>query len=108
MRRGRPNHRGLSVGDVIDFWRVEAFEAGHLLRLAAEMKVPGRAWLQFEVGDAPGGAFVRQTAIFHPQGLLGLMYWYLLYPVHAIVFAGMLRGIVSACGAQRGRRSTRG
>ena len=101
MRRGRPNHQGPSVGDAIDFWRVEAFEAGRLLRLAAEMKVPGRAWLQFEVEDAPGGgAFIRQTAIFHPHGLLGLLYWLVLYPLHAMVFAGMLRGIVRACDAQ--------
>ncbi len=98
MRRGRRNAQTLAVGDALDFWRVEAFDPDHLLRLAAEMKVPGRAWLQFEVEplSSPPNAQetrIRQTAIFDPAGLGGLLYWYSLYPVHRWIFAGMLRSI---------------
>jgi len=60
------------------------------------MKMPGRAWLEFEVTGDDGGALIRQTAVFDPVGLAGLMYWYLVYPVHQLVFAGMLRGIARA------------
>jgi hypothetical protein len=67
-----------------------------LLRLRAEMRLPGRAWLQFELEPEPGGTRLRQTAIFEPRGLAGLAYWYGLYPVHRLVFAGMLRGIATA------------
>jgi uncharacterized protein YbjT (DUF2867 family) len=92
LRRGRRDPVGLRVGDTLDFWRVEAFEPGRLLRLAAEMKVPGRAWLQFEVsGDGRGGSIVTQTAIFHPSGLFGLVYWYVLWPFHGYIFGGMVR-----------------
>ena len=88
----------LAVGDALDFWRVEAFEPDRRLRLAAEMKVPGRAWLQFEVEPISAqpnsqGSNIRQTAIFDPAGLGGLVYWYALYPVHRWIFAGMLRAI---------------
>ena len=92
-RRGRPDPEGLQVGDTIDWWRVEEFEPGRRLRLAAEMKVPGRAWLEFEVEPAPPGARIRQTAIFDPLGLWGRVYWYALYPLHQVVFAGMLKAI---------------
>ena len=93
LRRGRrePNH--LLVGDTLDFWRVEAIEPNRLLRLSAEMKLPGRAWLQFEVEPQEQGSMIRQTALFDPIGLPGLLYWYALYPLHVIVFAGMLREI---------------
>ena len=93
MRRGRRDPDALAVGDALDFWRVEAFEPGRRLRLAAEMKLPGRAWLEFEVVPAAGGAVVHQTAVFDPIGLPGLLYWYALVPLHALVFAGLLRGI---------------
>ena len=98
MRRGRRNAQTLAVGDALDFCRVEAFEQNRRLRLVAEMKVPGRAWLQFEVepiGAEPNsqGSTIRQTAIFDPAGLGGLVYWYALYPVHRWIFAGMLRAI---------------
>jgi uncharacterized protein YbjT (DUF2867 family) len=92
-RRGRRDPEHLAPGEALDFWRVEAFESDHLLRLAAEMKVPGRAWLQFEVTPSGGGANIRQTAIFEPLGLAGRLYWYVLYPVHAVMFRGMLRRI---------------
>ena len=79
-----------------DFWRVEAFEPPRRLRLAAEMRLPGRAWQEFEVSENEGGARIRQTATFDPVGLMGLAYWYALYPLHRLVFAGMLRGIARA------------
>lgn len=98
LRRGRPHPVRLAPGDAVDFWRVERFEPGSLLQLAAEMRLPGRAWLQFEV--VPGvdqegrpGSWIRQTAVFDPAGLGGLLYWYALYPIHQWVFRRMLRGI---------------
>ena len=109
LRRGRPSPEDLHVGDALDFWRVEAFEPGERLRLAAEMKVPGRAWLEFEVVPGPVGATIRQTALFDPLGLTGLVYWHSLVPVHRMVFAGMLANIArtaSAQGAQAGTRVT--
>jgi len=105
LRRGRRDPHTPAPRDALDFWRVEAFEPDRRLRLAAEMKVPGRAWLQFEVeGNGPGreqeeSSVLRQTAIFDPAGLAGLLYWYALYPVHRWIFAGMLRAI--AARAQR-------
>jgi uncharacterized protein YbjT (DUF2867 family) len=100
MRRGRRALDSLIVGDTLDWWRVEAFEPDHRVRLAAEMKVPGRAWLEFEVDGEAMGSTIRQTAMFDPVGLLGLIYWYSLYPLHYVVFAGMLRGIVQAVEGQ--------
>jgi uncharacterized protein YbjT (DUF2867 family) len=96
MRRGRRSPDELRVGDTVDFWRVEAIEPDRLLRLAAEMKVPGRAWLEFEVTTAGAKATIRQTAMFDPLGLPGRAYWYALYPVHQLVFGGMLRAIARA------------
>jgi hypothetical protein len=96
LRRGRRDPDGLSVGDTLDFWRVEAFEPNRRLRLQAEMKLPGRAWLEFEVAGDSTGSTIRQTAIFDPRGLSGLMYWYALYPVHEWIFSGMLRRIAAA------------
>lgn len=94
MRRGRPDPEDLRVGDALDFWRVEAYEPGRRLRLAAEMKLPGRAWLEFEVQPRNGGSEIRQTAVFDPLGLSGLLYWYGIYPLHSLVFYGMLKGLV--------------
>ena len=96
MRRGRASPSTLRVGDTVDFWRVEAIEANRRLRLAAQMKLPGRAWLEFEVTGNGTSATIRQTAIFDPVGLAGRAYWYLLLPVHHLVFKGMLRGITRA------------
>ena len=93
MRRGRRDPEAPAVGDTLDFWRVEAYEPGRRLRLAAEMKLPGRAWLEFEVAPDGGGALVHQTAVFEPAGLFGLVYWHVLLPVHAVIFGGMLRKI---------------
>ncbi len=95
LRRGRRDPVDLRVGDAVDFWRVEAVEPGRLLRLRAEMKLPGLAWLQFEtIPHAEGQTRLIQTAFFAPKGLFGLAYWYLLYPVHRIVFSGLIREIV--------------
>jgi uncharacterized protein YbjT (DUF2867 family) len=93
MRRGRRDPNALAVGDALDFWRVDAYEPERRVRLAAEMKVPGRAWLEFEVVPDADGAVVHQTAVFEPAGLFGLLYWYGLLPVHAVIFRGMLRAI---------------
>jgi uncharacterized protein YbjT (DUF2867 family) len=98
MRRGRRDPEHVLPGDIIDGWRVEAVEPDRLLRLAAEMRLPGRAWLQFELEPDGRGTILRQTAIFDPLGLLGRLYWYLSYPIHQLIFEGMLRGIVSAAG----------
>jgi Protein of unknown function (DUF2867) len=95
-RRGRRDPIRLAVGDTLDFWRVEAFGQDRLLRLRAEMKAPGRIWLQFEVDGDQGRATLCQTAIFDPHGLAGLAYWYALYPVHHLIFEGMLRRIGQA------------
>ena len=93
VRRGRRDPDSIQVGDVLDFWRVEEFVENRRLRLRAEMKLPGRAWLDFQVEPRARGASIRQTAIFDPIGLAGLAYWYFLYPVHALIFGSMLRRI---------------
>lgn len=94
LRRGRRDPQEVRVGDALDFWRVEAVEPGRLLRLRAEMKVPGRAWLEFcvEPTDA-ANSLLSQTAFFAPRGLTGLLYWYLLYPIHAIIFSGLAKNL---------------
>lgn len=94
IRRGRRDPESLLVGDTVDWWRVEAFEPNRRLLLRAEMKLPGRAWLEFTVEPTPSGSRIRQTAIYKPVGFLGRVYWYLLYPFHQLIFAGMLRKIV--------------
>ncbi|HET9439400.1 MAG TPA: SDR family oxidoreductase [Longimicrobiales bacterium] len=94
LRRGRRDPYELRVGDALDFWRVEAIEAGRLLRLRAEMKVPGEAWLQLVATPmADGRTLLQQTAFFAPRGLSGWLYWYALYPVHRIIFSGFIRAI---------------
>jgi len=103
LRRGRRDPDRLRVGDAIDFWRVERVEPGRLLRLAAEMKMPGRLWLQFEVATGSRTTTVCQTTIFDPAGYVGRAYWYVLYPVHRWVFGRMLRGISRAAASGRTR-----
>lgn len=95
LRRGRRDPEELRVGDALDFWRVEDYEPGRRLRLAAEMKLPGRAWLEFEVEETENGSSIHQNAVFDPLGLAGLAYWYGIYPIHRRVFGGMLGGIAS-------------
>lgn len=93
MQRGRRDPELLRVGDILDCWRVESIERPHKLLLRAEMKVFGRAWLQFEVDQTSSGSSIRQTAVYDPHGLAGLAYWYALYPLHELIFGGTLRGI---------------
>lgn len=107
MRRGRRDPERLLVGDSLDFWRVEQFVDGSRLRLGAEMRLPGRAWLEFDVASAAnGGSTIRQTAVFDPRGVAGLAYWYLLYPIHVLIFDGMLDTIAARASAGR-TQSTR-
>lgn len=102
LRRGRRHPTQVRVGDALDFWRVEAVEPDRLLRLRAEMKVPGLAWLQFKAEPLEDGRTqLIQTAFFAPRGLFGLLYWYGLYPIHGLIFSGMIRKL-----AQRAREST--
>ncbi|MGW3110997.1 SDR family oxidoreductase [Streptomyces sp. NPDC001091] len=97
LRRGRRDAERLRVGDSLDFWRVEEIEPGHLLRLRAEMRLPGLAWLEmYAEPDGEGRSRYRQRAVFHPHGLLGQAYWWAVSPFHAIVFGGMARNIARA------------
>jgi len=93
MRRGRRHPRHLRVGEPLDFWRVEALEPPHLLRLRAEMKLPGTAWLQFEILPDADGSRIEQTAFFNPHGLSGYLYWYAFKPFHRFIFPGLLRAV---------------
>ncbi len=93
MRLGRRDPERVRAGDALDFWRVEEVRRPELLRLRAEMKVPGRAWLQYEVRPDGTGSMLIQTAFFEPKGIPGLLYWYLLYPIHALIFSGMARAL---------------
>jgi len=96
LRRGRRDPDHLVTGDALDFWRVERVEPGHLVRLRAEMKLPGRAWLEFQVNpdeSAGEGSVLTQRAIFFPHGLGGRLYWLAVMPFHGIVFAGMAKGL---------------
>jgi uncharacterized protein YbjT (DUF2867 family) len=100
MSRGRRDPDRLRVGEPLDCWRVEACEPPRRLRLAAEMKLPGRGWLEFEVVPRDGDVTIHQTAVFDPRGLGGLAYWYAIWPLHELIFRRMLAGIV--------RRAVRG
>ncbi len=93
MRRGRRDPEWLQAGDALDFWRVESVVPGDHLQLRAEMKLPGRAWLRFDVWEADGESVVRQTAFFEPKGLFGLLYWWTVYPFHLFIFPSMLEAI---------------
>lgn len=97
LRRGRRDPHRLHVGEALDWWRVEYLERGRLLRLRAEMRVPGRGWLELSVTPAAdGGAHYRQRALFEPHGLAGHLYWKALSPFHAVIFGGMARNITGA------------
>ncbi len=94
FRRGRRSQDTVRIGDAIDFWRVEAVEPPRLLRLRAEMRLPGRAWLQFETEPAGSGSTrLVQQAFFASKGLLGLLYWVVLYPIHALIFSGLIHAL---------------
>jgi len=94
LRRGRRHPTELLPGEAVDFWRVEAVEPGRLLRLRAEMRLPGRAWLEWRALPEGEGSLLVQTAYFEPKGLSGLLYWWLLYPLHRPIFSDLARAIV--------------
>lgn len=101
LRRGRRDPRRLHTGEALDWWRVETVERPHLLRLRAEMRLPGLAWLELSATpDETGGSVYRQRAIFEPHGLAGHLYWKAIAPFHDIVFGGMARNITGAAEQQ--------
>lgn len=101
FRPGRRHPDELVVGDSVDCMRVVEFEPDRRLVLGFEMKLPGRAWLEFTVAPNGRGSTIRQEALYDPQGLAGLAYWYIIYPIHHLVFTGMIRGIARTAGAAR-------
>ncbi|WP_069772143.1 SDR family oxidoreductase [Streptomyces sp. LUP30] len=106
LRRGRRDAARLRVGDSLDFWRVEEIEPGRLLRLRAEMRLPGLAWLELRAEPEAGGrARFHQRAVFHPHGLLGHAYWWSVAPFHTLVFGGMARNIAQAAVADASARA---
>lgn len=103
LRRGRRNPRDLVVGDALDFWRVEESDDHSFVRLRAEMRLPGLAWLELEVGSTDGGTTTfHHRALFHPHGLLGHLYWWSVYPFHGIIFGSMQKNIAKAAEALKG------
>jgi len=94
MRRGRKKE--LHVGDALDFWRIEQVDYPTTLRLRAEMRLPGEAWLTWNLETTPSGTVVHQSATFRPRGLFGRLYWALVWPFHGFIFPSMLKGILSA------------
>jgi hypothetical protein len=96
MSRRRRDPEQLKVGDVLDFWRVQQLDRNRFLRLEAEMKLPGRAWLQFHFEPGEKGAILRSEAVFLPKGILGYLYWAAFYPAHVLLFNGLLRAIAAA------------
>jgi hypothetical protein len=96
LRRGRRDPRRLRVGEALDWWRVEEVDRGHLLRLRAEMRVPGAAWLELRVEREGSEVYYRQRAVYAPRGLLAHLYWWAVAPFHGFVFGGMRRNISSA------------
>lgn len=108
IRRGRRSATALRVGDVVDFWRVEAYRPNELLRLRAEMKLPGYAWLEFEVLPREDGRTrLRQTAFFDPRGAFGALYWYAVLPFHGLIFGNLATRIVRAAEDLASRRAGR-
>ncbi len=110
LRRGRRTTRRIRVGDAVDVWRVEHVDRGRLLRLRAEMRVPGKAWLELAVDPTENGSVYRQRAVFFPRGLTGRLYWLAMLPFHGLVFSGMVNRIVAEAegtARSRKRRSSR-
>lgn len=101
MRRGRPDPEIPLPGSTLDFWRVQIYEPGRRLRLLAEMRIPGRAWIEFRAEANGRSTVLRQIASFEPHGLAGLLYWYLLWPIHQVMFRGMLLRIAAAVAKSR-------
>ena len=98
LRRGRRHPTELHQGEAVDFWRVEEVDPPRLLRLRAEMKVPGEAWLQFETRPVGDQTQLIQAALFAPTGFLGWLYWYGMYPLHALIFNDLVNAVAErAC-----------
>jgi len=107
LRRGRRDAKVLSPGDALDFWRVEKIDRGHSLRLRAEMKVPGKAWLELSAEpDGEGGSIYHQRAVFFPHGLGGRLYWFAILPFHGGIFSGMANRITAAAAADSKTKPT--
>jgi hypothetical protein len=100
LRRGRRDPQRLAVGDALDFWRVEAVEANQLLRLRAEMRLPGEAWLEFSLRADGGTLQLEQRALFIPRGLAGHAYWWAVKPFHRFVFGSMIANLAAAAETQ--------
>ncbi len=96
LRRGRRDPFSLREGEALDFWRVEEIKRPHLLRLRAEMKLPGLAWLEFRVEEKDGKTLLTQRALYHPRGLFGHIYWWAVFPMHGIVFPSMAKKLAGA------------
>jgi uncharacterized protein YbjT (DUF2867 family) len=96
LRRGRRDPDRLALGDAVDFWRVEALERPELLRLRAEMRLPGEAWLEFSISEDAGTTVLHQHALFLPRGLAGHLYWWSISPFHGIVFGSMIANLAKA------------
>lgn len=103
LRRGRRHPEDLRLGEAVDFWRVSSIDPDHSLQLHAETKLPGEAWLEFEVEATPSGSKLRQKASFYPRGLLGRLYWLALTPFHGVIFKQMARGITEAAEQRTGQ-----
>ena len=102
LRRGRRHPEEIYPGEALDFWRVVDVVPGESLQLYAQMKLPGEAWLSFETQSTPNGAIFRQTALFVPRGLVGRLYWYLMFPFHLAIFGRMARKLAEAA-EERGK-----
>jgi hypothetical protein len=96
MRRGRRHPDELWVGDSLDFWRVEAIERPGLVRLRAEMRLPGDAWIEWRIDGRDDGSRLGQRAIFAPRGVTGRAYWYVLSPFHGLIFGQLARALMAA------------
>jgi hypothetical protein len=105
LRRGRRDPDKLVIGDAVDFWRVEELIPEKLLRLRAEMKLPGLAWLEFRLEKIPTGTRVTQTATYVPKGLLGQLYWWAVFPMHGLVFPSMVRNAAGLSKSAKKRKS---
>lgn len=105
MRPARSDQTMLKPGDVIDYFRVETVQPPSVLRLHAEMRLPGSGWLEFSATPEGSGTRIRQTAYFSPSGIPGLIYWYAMYPAHVIVFRDMVRAIAKLALAESAETS---
>jgi len=95
--RGRRSISSLRINDVIDFWRIEDLQTDKRLLLRAEMKLPGKAWLEFNIENLNGQNKLSITAYFQNKGILGKIYWYIFLPFHYFIFTKLIKGIEQEC-----------